>query len=166
MLSTVFGGRRGFMSKQEFLERLRQALNGRVAPGVVTENINYYEDYINMEIRKGRSEEEVLTQLGDPRLIARTIVETNGGSQTQDGGRSVDSGWNSSGGYHERGTDRSMNSYGKGFRIPGWMILIVVLVAVVLVVSFVFSVLSMVLPVLLPILVVLFLVKLFRDWMN
>ena len=166
MLSVVCGGRKGYMNKQEFLERLRQALNGRVAPNVVTENINYYEDYINMEIRKGRSEEEVLAQLGDPRLIARTIVETNGGSQIQDGGRSTDSGRSNSGGYYERGAGGNTDSYGRGFRIPGWMILIVLLVVVVLVVSFVFSVVSAVLPVLLPILAVLFLVKLFRDWMN
>ena len=166
MLSTVFGGRRGFMSKQEFLERLRQALNGRVAPNVVAENVDYYEDYINVEIRKGRSEEEVLAQLGDPRLIARTIVETNGGSQIQDDGRDAGFDRGSSGGGYERGASGNMNSYGRGFRIPGWMILILLLVVVVLVVSFVLSVVSVVLPVLLPILAVLFLVKLFRDWMN
>ena len=37
---------------------------------------------------------------------------------------------------------------------------------VVLILSAVFSVLSFLAPVLLPILVVLFLVKLFRDWLN
>ena len=66
------------MNKQEFIDRLRAALNGRVSPNLVTENVNYYEDYINTEIRKGRTEEEVLETLGDPRLIARTIIETNG----------------------------------------------------------------------------------------
>ena len=66
------------MTKQEFLEKLRLALNGKVAGNVVTENLQYYEDYINTEIRKGRSEEEVLASLGDPRLIARTIITTTG----------------------------------------------------------------------------------------
>ena len=61
------------MDKQEFVDRLRMALNGRVSPGLVMDNVNYYEDYINTEIRKGRTEEEVLESLGDPRLIARTI---------------------------------------------------------------------------------------------
>ena len=65
------------MNKQEFIDRLRAALNGRVSPNLVIENVNYYEDYINAEIRKGRTEEEVLNTLGDPRLIARTIIETN-----------------------------------------------------------------------------------------
>ena len=61
------------MNKQEFVDRLRMALNGRVSPGLVMDNVNYYQDYINTEIRKGRTEEEVLESLGDPRLIARTI---------------------------------------------------------------------------------------------
>ena len=59
------------MNKQDFIDRLRMALNGRVSPGLVMDNVNYYEDYINTEIRKGRTEEEVLESLGDPRLIAR-----------------------------------------------------------------------------------------------
>ena len=66
------------MNKQEFVDRLRMALNGRVSPGLVMDNVNYYQDYINTEIRKGRTEEEVLESLGDPRLIARTIIQTNG----------------------------------------------------------------------------------------
>ena len=73
------------MNKQDFIDRLRMALNGRVSPGLVMDNVNYYEDYINTEIRKGRTEEEVLESLGDPRLIARTIIQTNGGDNRQYG---------------------------------------------------------------------------------
>ena len=36
------------MNKQEFVDRLRMALNGRVSPGLVKDNVNYYEDYINI----------------------------------------------------------------------------------------------------------------------
>ena len=35
------------MNKQDFIDRLRMALNGRVSPGLVMDNVNYYEDYIN-----------------------------------------------------------------------------------------------------------------------
>ena len=41
------------MNKQDFIDRLRMALNGRVSPGLVMDNVNYYEDYINTEIREG-----------------------------------------------------------------------------------------------------------------
>ena len=60
------------MTKQEFLDRLRRSLHGKITPGQIVENLQFYEDYINTEIRKGASEQEVLTRLGDPRLLART----------------------------------------------------------------------------------------------
>lgn len=163
------------MNKQEFLEKLRQALNGRVSPAVVTENINYYEDFINTEIRKGRSEEEVLAQLGDPRLIARTIVQTHGNGQ-EGKRRAADMSGNT-----RTYSDRSTDDYGNGqdsgkkrrplsFRLPIWLFGIIALVVVALVVvgvlSLVFSVVSIMLPVILIILAVAFVVKLFRDWLN
>lgn len=63
------------MTKQEFLDGLRAALSGRVSTGTVMENISFYEEYINTQVRMGKSEEEVLQKLGDPRLLARSIVE-------------------------------------------------------------------------------------------
>ncbi len=65
------------MERKEFIDKLRGALNGNVSPALVEENIRYYHEYINSEMRNGKSEEEVLDALGDPRLIARTIIETN-----------------------------------------------------------------------------------------
>ena len=46
--------------------------------GKVAAHVRYYEDYIRHEMNRGRSEQEVLEELGDPRLIARTILETSG----------------------------------------------------------------------------------------
>ena len=148
------------------------ALGGKVSSGQLTENLEYYEDYINTEIRKGRSEEEVLSELGDPRLIARTIVETGGGGQTgqyaEYGEYGEDAGW--SGGEEDAGY-RPEGPFGPGRvslfgRIPLWAWLILALLVVVLILSAVFSVITALLPILLPILGVLFLVKVFRDWIN
>ncbi len=66
------------MSKQEFLEGLRQSLNGAGAYALVDENLRFYSDYIDAEISKGRSEESVMGELGDPRLIANSICQANG----------------------------------------------------------------------------------------
>lgn len=156
------------MGKQEFLEQLKHSLNGSVSPALVMENIQYYEDYINMEIRKGRSEEDVLSSLGDPRLIARTILETN----QQDGSAAQDGEFREAGhGYGTAQGDMHQDAYGgtgqrRFIRIPGWVWLVAVLLVVVLVISAVFSVLSFLAPVILPIILVVFLVKLFRDWLN
>lgn len=158
-----------FMTKQEFLDLLRQALNGKVAPAQLAENMRFYEDYINTEIRKGKSEEEVLGELGDPRLIARTIVETNAGR----GGQSAQY----SGGWHEtqEGPEYDeYDGYGQRERMPGkmllrlplWVWLVLLILIIVLVVGAIFSVLAAILPVILPILLVLLLVKAFRDWLN
>lgn len=162
------------MNKQDFLEKLRLALNGRVSAGAVAENIRYYEDYINTEIRKGRSEEEVLSQLGDPRLIARTIVQTHGDNGP--GGRAADMNGDS-----RAFTSQSADASGEWqdnerekrsirFRLPVWIIgiavFVVVAVILVLVLSLVFSVMSIIFPVIIIILAVSFVVKLFRDWIN
>lgn len=169
---------RDYMNKQEFIDRLRMALNGRVSPSLVMDNVNYYEDYINTEIRKGRTEEEVLESLGDPRLIARTIIQTNGGDN-RSGYRNTVYG---NGEYREAGGQSTHHTYSKDTegehgthqgkaanvlaKLPAWVWLILGILVVVLIFSAVFSVLSFLAPVLIPILVVLFLVKLFRDWLN
>ena len=152
------------MNKQDFIDRLRMALNGRVSPGLVMDNVNYYEDYINTEIRKGRTEEEVLESLGDPRLIARTIIQTNGGDNRSDYRNTVYGSYNGDGN-GEYGTHRSKIADVLA-KLPVWVWIILGILVVVLVISAVFSVLSFLAPVLIPILVVLFLVKLFRDWLN
>ncbi len=65
------------MTKGEFLEELRMALQGNISQIQVNEHILYYERYIIEESRKGRTEEEVLHELGNPRLIAHTIIDTS-----------------------------------------------------------------------------------------
>lgn len=183
------------MSKQEFIDRLRAALSGRVNSGLVTENVNYYEDYINTEIRKGRTEEEVLKSLGDPRLIAKTIIEMygkdstarntgygrddcqsaeyqdasyqNAGYQRTDYRGSSYRGSNQSSGYHggDFGGHEEKNRR-RSIRIPGWLMVILMIIVVVMVISAVFSILSFLAPLIFVMAAVLFLVKLFRDWLN
>ncbi len=68
------------MNKDEFIRGLEQALSGNIPPAVVQEQLRYYSDYIRTEISSGRSEEDVMAELGDPRLIARTIQDTTPGA--------------------------------------------------------------------------------------
>lgn len=63
------------MTKNEFLELLRTALLGQISDLEIESNMKYYEEYIRTEGYK-TSEEEVINQLGDPRLIAKTIIDT------------------------------------------------------------------------------------------
>ncbi|HJC05776.1 MAG TPA: hypothetical protein H9704_06430 [Candidatus Enterocloster excrementipullorum] len=63
------------MSKAEFLQGLRNELEGRVPYSVIQENLNYYDSYISKETAGGTPEEAVIEALGGPRIIARTIVD-------------------------------------------------------------------------------------------
>lgn len=157
------------MNKQEFIDRLRATLNGRVSPNLVIENVNYYEDYINTEMRKGRTETEVLQSPGDPRLIARTIIETNG-SEAQAEQQSAEyqnSGYrNAEYQYRESGEQYQNSPVVKKFQLPGWLWAIIVILIVGIVLSVVLSILSFLAPVIIVFAVVIFLVKLFRDWLN
>ena len=61
------------MVKKEFLDILRESLAGNIPVSEIEENIRYYKDYIE---NGAESEEEALKQLGDPHLIARTIIDS------------------------------------------------------------------------------------------
>lgn len=155
------------MNKQEFLEKLRLALNGKVSASVVAENLKFYEDYINTEMRKGKSEEEVLNSLGDPRLIARTIVETKGGRAEQTADFREDGSYSGQEQEAYRGYGRASGTAGNWLaKLPGWVWLVLFIILAVLILSAVFHVIAFFAPALIVIAVVLFLVKLFRDWMN
>ena len=139
------------MEKQEFLDKLRSALSGRLASEIVADTVRYCEDYINTETRMGREEQEVMAALGDPRLIARTIIETKGG---QNGGV-----------YSEQSPEEEEKP--QQYRsVPGWVWIVLVLILTALAVSAVFQFLRVFGPVLIVMAVVLFLVKLFRDWFH
>lgn len=63
------------MTKAEFLERLRRALNGNMSAAAVEDNIQFYDSYFSGQIAQGRSEADVLNELGDPRILARTLID-------------------------------------------------------------------------------------------
>lgn len=73
------------MTREEFLKKLKEALENDLSGRIVQENVSYYESYIIEEIGKGRTEREVIEELGDPWIIARSIIEmAEGEGNTQD----------------------------------------------------------------------------------
>lgn len=73
------------MTKREFLDKMRHALANDLSGPVIQENIRYYDGYISDEVRKGRSEEAVIEELGDPWAIARSLIESAEGSGNAQG---------------------------------------------------------------------------------
>lgn len=64
------------MDRETYLKELRIALQGQISQEKVNEHLRYYENYIIEESRKGRTESQVMEDLGNPRLIAKTIIDT------------------------------------------------------------------------------------------
>lgn len=156
------------MTKSEFLEALRRALNGNMAAASVDDNIRFYNSYFNTEETKGRSEAEILSELGDPRILARTLIDAadragdayaREANETQfHGASSTDS--------QDSYNDETFTRRGAGtvhkVHMPGWLIAILVLMAVVVVISVVGSLMWAILPYLIPIILVIYIVKLIR----
>lgn len=63
------------MDRQAFLEILNEELMDNLQPSEAQYQMNYYRDYINSQIASGRTEAEVMAELGDPRMIARTVID-------------------------------------------------------------------------------------------
>ncbi len=62
-------------TKKGFLKELAEELSYELPERLVRSNVDYYSFYIDDEVKKGRSEEDILRELGDARLIARTIID-------------------------------------------------------------------------------------------
>lgn len=71
------------MTKEEFLEQLEDALVGEVPNSVIYDTKRYYERYFFSEMKMGKTEKELLEELGNPRLIAKTIIDTQGDAKQQ-----------------------------------------------------------------------------------
>ena len=66
------------MNKEDFIRDLTDTLQGEVTDYELNDSIGYYRDYFNQEMAAGRSEEEVLQELGSPKLIGRSIIDARG----------------------------------------------------------------------------------------
>lgn len=140
------------------MDRLQRSLAGGVNSSQVAENVRYYQDYIDTEIRKGKSEAEVLGSLGDPRLLAKSIIEANKRAGYVEGtNQNFD---------EERPEDRvreDAETSVRAVRVPGWLIILFVIVIALLVIGVVFSVISLLAPIIIPVLLVMLLYHFIRS---
>ena len=173
------------MNKQEFLQALRRDLSGDVPPDVVEENMRYYDEYISGEVGKGRTEEEVIEEIGTPRLIAKNIEDTTDMPDEDAGnGYYENSGYGSAGDAYGDGSYGSTgygSTGGNGydsrrqeprgsfhvFDLSKWYVKLAIIVIVFLVLYAVFvivgGIFTLLAPVLGPIIIVLLLIRLFQG---
>ena len=148
------------MLKQEFLDGLRRALAGKVDVEVIDETIRYYEDYIDMQQKKGESEEAIMEQLGKPQLIAKSIVDANKqNSGYPDATNRV---------YEDEDERYSRSKMGhKGVKVianmPQWLAIFLALLILFVVIWLVGSLLSFLAPVLIPAAIIIGVITFFNK---
>lgn len=63
------------MNREEFLNGLRNVLAQELPQSEIESNIRFYDEYIRTKSQE-KEERLVMEELGDPRLIGKTIIET------------------------------------------------------------------------------------------
>lgn len=152
------------MNKTQFLALLSEKLSEELPRSMVLGQVEYYDSYINSEMAKGRSEEEVMAELGDPYMIARTIIDTQTGEAFETQGYTEDV-------YTEPEDPAFEQDCAKEYRSQTVMrgnhscliaAIFIILIALV-VVAVLGSVISFLWPILAPVLLILLAVSVFRD---
>ncbi len=150
------------MNREEFLRQFREALAGKVSEQVISENAAYYRNYINNQVNSGKSESEVLHELGDPRLLAKTIEESCRFSGGREGtqrsyANATDYRQDTTYGNDMQGTNKKVTM------IPAWVVAVVGILILLLVITVVFNVFMFFLPAIFVGLVVMFVYRLFKS---
>ena len=146
------------MTRDLFLQELRIALQGQIPQAQVNEHLRYYENYIMEESRKGRTEEEVIAALGNPRLIAKTIIETSDSSNftetdrdTADNGNHQDDRAERKKGFHMNFDNRTGWDIGYGkFKINSWYGYLIFAIILIVILVLVAKIAIVLIPVLVP----------------
>lgn len=120
------------MTKNEFLERLGAALGNDLSGAVIQDNIKYYKSYIEEEVAQGRSEEEVLEELGDPWVLAQTVIDSVTAQNYAGEGQSGGYGYEPNKSFYGRRDEEEARPFSAGDK---WrrMLLIFVIICVVMV---------------------------------
>ena len=166
------------MKKKDFMDELKAALDGNVSTQTYYDTVNYYEEYFRKQKEAGKSEDEICTSLGSARLIAKTIIDTEGqgasgryyDSETESYAReSRRTGESSQKGWHINVDDEGNTSFAYGkldFSSPLGKVLtaIVLVLAAALVIGIVLGVIwlgfKIVWYVVIPVVIILFIVNL------
>ena len=142
------------MTKNEFLSILRDSLAGNVPSDVINENISYYKDYIE---NNDKTESQVLDELGDPRLIARTLLDTdvdNGQLDYEEYSTYSDDAQN---------TQSSSRNHVHVWRFDTWYSKLLGVVILLIVVFLLFHILVAVIPFFAVLALILFIVSLIKN---
>lgn len=145
------------MNQNEFLSMLREALENELSGQAVQENVQYYKTYIDEEIRNGRTEEEVLAELGDPWLIAKTIITSPHSGQER---QTID---DTPFQRENAGRESKVHVFGLDTWWKKLLAALAVIGVIAAIIAIITGVLSLIAPILIPVLLIVIIMKIFRE---
>ena len=156
------------MEKKEFLEKLARALAGQVSQTVIEENLRYYETYLSDEAAKGRKMHQILEELGDPRLLAKSIIDANGGGNRMAGIYEDESrGFEGSGSDRYQEEEEFARQRFRQFQIRGFWVMVLLIVVfclfLMLVGTIIGGIFLLIRPIILPLLIIWLVYWIFRG---
>lgn len=149
------------MDKREFIDRLRRALAGNLSANLVEENVKYYEDYINSQIRLGFAETDVIETLGEPRFLAKSIIMANSHNVINNKAHQNNTVYT-----QDMAENEQYSNELRMVRMPKWVAWLVFGLIIFTIVVVITTIIKVLIPIVVPVLLIYFLIKLFRDWLN
>lgn len=144
------------MDRENFLKELERNLSG-LNKNEKENIISFYVNYFNEQMAQGRTEQDILDELGDPRLLAKSIRENN----------------KKSGNSFSKAEYDGFNNYGRGtyknvtVNLNSWytkLIAIVIGILVILLIgALITGILAVFLKVVIPVVIILIIVSVLEN---
>ena len=156
------------MNKKEFLDILYNQLSDQMPEGSVAAHVQYYRNYIEDEQQKGRTETDIINELGDPRLIARTLLDTEVGAGNPQTGSTYSSTYSEgTSGYNKYDSSYSAQKHVKkhSFKLDlsTWYGKVAVILIAAVVLLLLVTILGVLIPVMIVAGVIMYIVSQFRK---
>lgn len=149
------------MKKREFLDTLRSQLQGELSDAQIDGHIHYYDEYIREAMAAGKTEAEVMEELGSPVFIAKTLLSTPEASSQQNGetynGETGEN--NSSGDFF----NRRIHTWNINPFVAKWVIPILLVLILIIVLSLLGTAVMLVARFFIPILLVVLVIAIFKS---
>ena len=152
------------MTKEDFIKELRSALSGEVNLNELNENIQYYDQYLSQEQQKGRTIDEIVEEIGNPRLIARTIIDTS--SNVSSTSSFYDQETEQEDGIPNNRNDRNFSRTIRNTKIGIWVAILIVILVVIGVFAILGRMIILFAPILIPLLLISIAVRLLTRRQN
>ena len=151
------------MTRYEFLAKLKEALMFELDEYAVKEHLDYYGSYISDALAQGRTEEDVIDELGDPWAIARSVISME---EVSSNGRTVydsyDSVKNKNDNSYEDQKKAKSFSFQTNSRLKTFLFVLGVIGVLALLFAVIGGIISLLMPILVPVIVITLVFRLFN----